>query len=133
MWVHATGRRSGRTISSTYCASPRLSRLRAPFFTLSATTKSSHAGSAWPRRESRRSSASDRKRGCEFAPTHQSPDDHGTQIDPAPSHPTWPLTLARTSDRIKDYPSDARATLQVGRTLIDVAENAAHDKPQFQR
>jgi len=54
-------------------------------------------------------------------------------IDPASSHPTWPLTLARTSDRIKDYPSDARATLQVGRTLIDVAENAAHDKPQFQR
>jgi len=36
------------------------------------------------------------------------------QIDPAPGRRTWPLTLARTSDRIKDYPSDARATLQVG-------------------
>src|SRR5271165_2657846 len=128
MWVHATGRRSGRTISSTCCASLRLSRLRAPFFTLSATTESSsHAGSAWQRRESRRSSASDRRRGCEFAPTHQSPDDHGTQIDPASSHPTWPLTLARTIDRIKDYPSDVRATLQVGRTLIDVAENEARN------
>ncbi len=46
---------------------------------------------------------------------------------PAPSHPAWPLTPARTSDRIKDYPSDARATLQVGRPLIDDAENEARN------
>ena len=51
---------------------------------------SSHAGSAWPRRESRRSSVSDRKSECEFAPAHRSPDDHGMRVDPAPATPPGP-------------------------------------------
>src|SRR5208337_5001305 len=134
MPAHATGRRSGRTISSTCCASPRLSRPRALFFTSSATTESSHAGSAWERRESRRSAASDRKRECEFAPTYQSPDDHGTQFDLGSSH----IHLAPdaganqrsdqwTTLQIKNYTSDGRATVQMGWPLIDVAENEARN------